>query len=510
MKEKKILIAVLLSMTFQAEAGRSVFQKPEADDVADDMQASKEEAKAEKEANRKKKQAEEKKNKQKSKEKKEAPTSTVKRGYRKEGLEKTEEQLAPLTVKAEGKRQAVREKREQKKEGLYTKNDRNKEAKDKKEVVKKETVEARYDKEIREEEQQEARREKKRSTLEKSAQKLEQKLKDLEKQKAAALRKIEEEKVENGDKEATKSHIVNHEPVKTEPLEQDIVDIKGMLGRKEEAIEAVSKDIRAEKEEEYRNRTALNLIYENNQKELRKDLKAVEDEIHVLRGEQVVAKNAIHDDRDSYEEHLKNLRNAETRKDSVAAADYKEALLAVHESKEMKALHARQKRINDDLNALRRKMNVNDTACKNAAKDAGIVMKLKKEKAEKKLDKRIREGNEVRPYSSEPERIKKRQEDREYKGLDKIEPKVKAVKPKKVSQHEAGSKEPKDEVKAKRAASKVEEEPEEIKGLVRNRKNRQKTTDVKSADKGTSKRKKRPMNDVDSVMSSMEEEDAAA
>jgi hypothetical protein len=465
MKEKKILIAVLLSMATQVQAVRSPLQKPaETVDVVEEMpvkkdkKIKKDKEKASKHVKAKKeedsssheksgrrasrnttsepdetvleklrkekddkhqavreKRVERKQAAHEKKQKREDEGKESKRGYRNEGLEKTDEQLAPLKEKVEKKHEVVRKKREMKKEGLYTKEDRKNEGKEKKEVEKKTTVKQRVEKKKEEVQQRDKGLDKKRADLEKSIKKLENELTDLENKRASAVREEEEDRAAN-DKEGSKRHVINHGSVKLDSLDKEIKDRKEMLARKEEALVKLSKDVREDKREERQNRLALAKIYENNQKDLREELTKVQDAIKALRVEEVQAKNELYDNREVAEEHIKKLREAETRHDSLEVDAHKKSLL-MKDSEEMKALQAKEKRVRHDLAVLRKKIEENDKASQLAAKEAGIRLELRKERHEKDIDRMIKEDKKPRVLTQTAREVKDRKEELEHEKM---------------------------------------------------------------------------------------------
>jgi hypothetical protein len=263
---------------------------------------------------------------------------------------------------------------------------------------------------------QEEIRSKKRSELEKSIKKLEDKIDDLESKKADAMKEEEENRVYS-DKEGSKSHIVNHGSVKVDHLTKQIKDSKEILARKEEALEKLSEETRKANQDEYTTRTALAKIYENNQRDLRKELTEIENAISRLRAEEVKAKNELQDDRAAHEDLIMKKRNAETHKDSLEAEHHTKALFA-KESDEMNALHATEKRIRKDLDVIRKKIDENTQAREKAAKGAAIRLDLSKERHEKEVDKMIKNGvhpeeNHSRLFTQTAVEIAHRKEDLE-------------------------------------------------------------------------------------------------
>ena len=381
MKEKRILIAVLLSMAFQAEAARvrGVYENP-VDDASEEAPVKKE---------MKKKKEQRKEAVQDKKEKRTVDAKESKRKYRNEGHEQTDEQLAPRKEAKEEKHKKVRDQRQ---EGTR-KEERKKEGSEKKESKDMSRIEHRDAKKKDDDQKQKEMRNKKRSELEKSIKQLEEKIDVLENKKADALREEEEDRADD-DKEAPKSHVINHGSVKVESLDREMKNHKEMLARKEEAHAKLSNDTREDKRDEHRKRASLAKIYENNQRDLREEHAKLEDAIKALRVEEVEVKNELQADRPAHEDLLVQRRHAETRHDSAEAEHHGKMLLA-KESDEMKALHAKQKRILKDLAALTKKINANDKAREEAAKEAGIKLSLRKERHEKEVDRMITEG--VRP-----------------------------------------------------------------------------------------------------------------
>jgi hypothetical protein len=379
MKEKKILIAVLLSVAFQAAAVRSPLQgSDEVKDMSDTM--------PEKETKKKKEQKKEKMKKE--------DDSSSKRSERK----------ASRNIGGEQDETALEERRKKK-------------ADDKKELKDMSRVERQDKKKEEADQKKKEMRSKKRAELEKSIKNIEETIDTLEDQKAKALKDLEEEKAEKGDKEALKSHVMNHGSVKVDHLVKELQDQRQRLARKEEALANLSEETREGRRDEHHTRAALAKIYENNQKELRTELRKIEQMIKALRSKEVVAKNKLEDDKATYEDHLVKKRHAETRKDSDEVAYHQEALL-VRESVEMKALHAKEKRVREDLDALRKKINENNEKRKKAAQEGGVRLSLRKERHGKEVDQMIKEGvhpeeNHSRMFTETAVEIKHRKEELE-------------------------------------------------------------------------------------------------
>jgi hypothetical protein len=366
MKEKRILIAVLLSMVFQAEAVRSPLQGSADKDASEKM------------------------------------PKKEKKDYKKESSSSKEKSKSKKAVKYSAGTQG----------DMPHRVERKKESDDKSKSMSR--VEREDKKKKDEEKKQEEIRSKKRAELEKSIKKIEKTIDDLESKKSEELTKIEEEE-EDRDKEPSRSHIVNHGSVKIESLDKQLQDQREMLARKEEALVKLSDDTRENKQDELNKRTALAKMYDNTQKDLREKLKKVREEIQALRVEEMKAKNELEDDRAGYEQHIIARRSAETMHDS-AEAEAHGKMLYVKESDEMKALRAREKRVRKDLDGIGKKIDQNADAREKAAKEAGIKLSLRKERRATEVDRMIKEGvrpedNHSRLFTETAVEIKQRKED---------------------------------------------------------------------------------------------------
>ena len=266
----------------------------------------------------------------------------------------------------------------------------------------------------------EAIRSKKIAEHEKSKDKIEHKIDKLGDKKSKAMEKDEEAKdkrVATG-KEIQKSHLLNHghESVEVHYLAQEITNLKELLAREEKALEKLSDGTRHDKREEHLNRSALAKIYENRQRDLRKELSQVEEKIKAVKVAEVDAKNTLQDDKAAYEDLLKKKRRADTVKDSDESASHREMLLSAKETQEMMALHAEQKGIREELAALRIKINENNKKRKEAAKEAGIEYSPRKERHVRETDDMIKDGvhpdeNHARHFTQIGRDMKERKED---------------------------------------------------------------------------------------------------
>ena len=292
--------------------------------------------------------------------------------------------------------------------------ERKKEADDKKESKGMSRVERQDKKKKDDDQKHEEMRNKKRSELEKRMKQIEEQIDELEDKKAVVLKEEEEDRADD-DKEAPKSHVINHGSVKVDSLDRGIKNHKEMLAHQEKKHARLSNDTREDKRNEHRKRASLAKIYENNQRDLRADLTSVEGAIKELRVEEVETKNELQDDRPAHEELLMNRRHAETMHDSAEAEHHGKMLLA-KESDEMKALLAKQKHIREELAALTKKINANDKAREEAAREAGIAFSLRKERHKKEVDRMIKEGvspkdNHARMFTETTPMMQHRKED---------------------------------------------------------------------------------------------------
>ncbi len=366
MKEKKIAIAVLLSMVLQAEAVRPIPQ----DDRIDE-----------------KTEVEKKVKKRPVKKEKEAPEDKHERKH--EGGHHKDEPKKEKSKKVEPK------KAEHKKHEIKHQDEKKKDAREKREEM----------------------LNKKRADLEKSIRKIEDAIADLESKKADAVREEDESKEVNKGRDR---HLLNHGSVKVDHLTKEIKAQKEMLARKEDALAKLSNGAQGDKHKEAANRRALAKIYGNNQRDGRDKLVKIEDEIRALKAEEVGLKNKLEDDKPTYEKHIKARRRAETRHDS-GEAKYLNKVMLVTESDRMKVQHLKEKRVREDLDAVRKKVVANDKARKTLAKELGTKADLKKEKHDNRTDQMIASGEKTRLLTQDHHDIKARKE--EVGDIEKMEKK---------------------------------------------------------------------------------------
>lgn len=451
MKEKKLLVAVLLSMAFQIEAVRSPLMSAVESDDSDAQARTKE--KEEKKEKRRKEIVEEKEKARKRREEKEKKKQddgkkTSKRSYRNEGLEKTKEELAPLQDAVAKKHAEVREKRQQRKDGMFVEERQSvptklvsaksaqptkvvfipaKEVKERQKKEKQQVKEIKAaskpmdkaekrDKDrMKAHEKAEKRAEEKRKDIQQSIDKLEDRLATLQSKKREKMAEISKK----GDHGKTASHVINVESV--DGFDKDIQDVKERLAHWEEKMHKLSADYKEDHLEEYYNREALSTIYKNNQKTGRGHLADVKAKSKATRIEEAHRLAALEDNNTAaYQKHLLAARDARKHKDTALTA-YHEKVLGLQESPEMMNLRMENHKVRNNLAVLREKTKLNDKALAKVAKITGMKP-LKQQKKEERLDAMIA-GDQPAPrmYSEDVNRMKARQEDLQYAEKKSVE-----------------------------------------------------------------------------------------
>ena len=304
-------------------------------------------------------------------------------------------------------------------------------------------------KDDKDEKKQEAALDKKRSTLEKSIKSIKKTIDELEDKKSDAI---------SNDKKGSKGRVINHEPVKVDHLTKEIKDQKDTVGKKEEALAKLSDETREKAKDEYYALTATANTLDKKRRVLREKLERVKNSIKTLSSEELKGKNELHNDKDAHKDLLTKNRYAKTHKDSVAVDGYSQALF-IKESDEMKALLTTEKDVRKDLAALTKKMNANDKAREEAAKEAGIKFSSRKEQSDKEIDRMIKD--DVRPkknYRTLTETAVKIEDRKKVLGIeDESKKEEKKTKPKMKKASKVKKEKTEGKTKAKKAKDKEEE-----------------------------------------------------
>ena len=386
-------------MAFQAEAVRSTLRNIDDTDTVADNKKAKDKAKERKD----------KKAKDKAKDRKKEDDKG-KRSYRNDGVEQTENKLDTLASVNKEEHDKARVARNKRKEDNKEDNKDKKEDKNKKKSKGMSNADKRDEKKHKDEKKQEEVRNKKISGLEKDIKEIEKTIDGLEDKKSDAI---------SDDKKSYKGHVINHESVKVDHLTKEIKDQKKILSTKEESLLKLSDETREDKRDKYYALTDTANTLEKTQRVLRDKLERVKNSIKTLRSEELKGKNALKDDKPTYEDHLTKKRDAETHKDSAAVDKHSKALFIIG-SDEMKVLLTTEKDVRKDLDDVRKKMNDNVKDREKAAKEAGIKFSSREEQSDKKIDQMIKDDvspkENYRTLTETAAKIKDRKEDLDVMG----------------------------------------------------------------------------------------------